>query len=84
MSLDIYVWLAWRCHQLGKPTAISWPAVHAQFGAGFKAIKHVKPSFLEALAAATAAYPEARVEVGEGGITLHPARPPVARLAAVG
>ena len=33
MSLDIYVWLAWRCHQLGKPTAISWPAIHAQFGA---------------------------------------------------
>ena len=48
MSLDIYVWLAWRCHQLGKPTPISWPAVHAQFGAGFKAIKHFKPSFLEA------------------------------------
>jgi hypothetical protein len=84
MSLDIYVWLAWRCHQLGKPTSISWPAVHAQFGAGFKAIKHFKPSFLEALAAAGAAYPEARVEVGEGGITLHPARPPVARLTAVG
>ena len=55
MSLDIYVWLAWRCHQLNKPTAISWPSVHAQFGAGFKAIKHFKPSFLEALAAATAA-----------------------------
>jgi hypothetical protein len=84
MSLDIYVWLAWRCHQLGKPTAISWPAVHAQFGAGFKALKHFKPSFLEALGAATAAYPEARVDVGEAGITLHPARPPVARLAAVG
>lgn len=84
MSLDIYVWLAWRCHQLSKPTAISWPAVHAQFGAGFRAIKHFKPSFVEALAAATAAYPEARVEVGEGGITMHPSRPPVARLAAVG
>jgi hypothetical protein len=40
------VWLAWR---------------HRQFGAGFKAIKHFKPSFLEALGAATAAYPEARV-----------------------
>ena len=84
MSLDIYVWLAWRCHQLNKPTAISWPSVHAQFGAGFKAIKHYKPSFLEALAAATAAYPEARVEVGEGGIMLHPARPPIGRLTAVG
>jgi hypothetical protein len=78
MSLDIYVWLAWRCHRLGKPTAISWPAVYSQFGAGFKAVKHFKPSFLDALAAATAAYPEARVVVGEGGITLHPARPPVA------
>jgi len=84
MSLDIYVWLAWRCHRLGKPTAISWPAAYSQFGAGFKAVKHFKPSFLDALAAATVAYPEARVDVGEGGITLHPARPPVARLAAVG
>ena len=80
MSLDIYVWLAWRCHQLGKPTPISWPAIHAQFGGGFKALKHFKPSFLEALAAATAAYPEANVDVGEGGIVLYPARPPVARL----
>jgi hypothetical protein len=80
MSLDIYVWLAWRCHQLGKPTPISWPAIHAQFGAGFKTIKHFKPSFVEALSAATAAYPEARVEVGESGVTLHPARPPLARL----
>ena len=34
MSLEIYVWLAWRCHQLGKPTRITWPAIHAQFGAG--------------------------------------------------
>jgi hypothetical protein len=84
MSLDIYVWLAWRCHQLGKPTPISWPAVYSQFGAGFKAIKHFKPSFLDALAAATAAYPEARVQVEEEGIILHPARPPVARLAGVG
>jgi hypothetical protein len=81
MSLDIYVWLAWRSHQLERPTTISWPAIHTQFGAGFKAIKHFKPSFLEALAAATAAYPEARVEVQETGITLHPARPPIPRLA---
>lgn len=66
MSLDIYVWLAWRCHRLSKPTAISWLAVHSQFGVGFKAVKHFKPSFLDALAAATAAYPEARVDVGEG------------------
>lgn len=79
MSLDIYIWLAWRCHQLTKPTPISWPAIHAQFGGGFKQLKHFKPSFTEALAAAVAAYPDARVGIREGGITLHPSRPPIHR-----
>jgi hypothetical protein len=81
MSLDIYVWLAWRCHQLNKPTPISWPAIFAQFGGGFRAMKHFKPSFAEALGAALAAYPEARIDIEERGITLHPSRPPVTRLA---
>jgi hypothetical protein len=81
MSLDLYVWLAWRLHQLGKRTQISWPAVYGQFGNGFKAIRQFKPRFIEALAAALAAYPEARVEAEETGITIHPARPPVARIA---
>ncbi|HEX2940668.1 MAG TPA: replication protein RepA [Rhodopila sp.] len=80
MSLDIYVWLAWRCHQLGKPTTISWPAIFAQFGGGFRAMKHFKPSFIEAMGAALAAYPQARVDVEDGGITVHPSRPPVPRL----
>jgi Plasmid encoded RepA protein len=81
MSLDIYVWLAWRCHQITKPTPISWPAIHAQFGAGFKAVRQFKPRFTEALGAALAAYPEARVDLGDKAITLHPARPPIARIA---
>jgi Plasmid encoded RepA protein len=81
MSLDIYVWLAWRCHQITKPTLISWPAIHAQFGAGFKAVRQFKPRFTEALGAALAAYPEARVDFGDKAITLHPARPPIAHLA---
>ena len=80
MSLDLYVWLAWRLHQLGRSTQISWPAVYGQFGTGFKAIRQFKPRFIEALAAALAAYPEARVQVEEAGITIHPARPPVARI----
>jgi hypothetical protein len=79
MSLDIYVWLAWRLHQLDKPTPISWSAVYSQFGAGFKATKHFKPAFADALAAAVAAYPEARVELDEAGVTLHASRPPVSR-----
>jgi Plasmid encoded RepA protein len=81
MSLDLYVWLAWRLHTIAKLTPISWPAVHAQFGAGFDKLFHFKPRFTEALAAAVAAYPEARVEIDEKGVILHPSRPPIARLA---
>lgn len=80
MSLDIYVWLAWRLHSLTRSTPISWAALHAQFGMGFKAVRQFKPRFTEALGAALAAYPEARVELGEKAITLYPARPPIARL----
>lgn len=83
MSLDIYVWLAWRLHTLAKATPISWAAIHAQFGTGFAAVRHFRPRFVEALSAAVAAYPEARVSAEDAGIVLHPSRPPVARLAAV-
>jgi hypothetical protein len=81
MSLDIYVWLAWRLHRLTKATPISWPALHAQFGTGFKAVRQFKPRFTEALEAALAAYPEARIDLDNKAITLHPARPPIARIA---
>jgi hypothetical protein len=55
--------------------------VHAQFGTGFKAVRQFKPRFTEALQAALAAYPEARVDLADKAITLHPSRPPIARLA---
>jgi hypothetical protein len=80
MSLDIYVWLAWRLHTLTKATPVSWPAIHAQFGTGFRELRHFRPRFTEALAAAVAAYPEAWVDAGETGVTLYPSRPPVARI----
>lgn len=78
MSLDIYVWLAWRLHTLTKETPISWGAIFGQFGSGFQAVRHFRPRFLEALGAAVAAYPEARIQVREEGIVLHPSRPPIA------
>ncbi len=80
MSLDIYVWLAWRLHSLMKCTPISWGALHSQFGSGYAKVFHFKPRFLEALEAALAAYPQAKVEVGEAGVVLHPSRPPISRL----
>jgi hypothetical protein len=77
MSLDLYVWLAYRLHQLEKPTPIRWAALLAQFGGGYKDPSHFRPRFRDALAASLAAYPEARVSVGDDGITLNPSAPPV-------
>jgi hypothetical protein len=79
MSLDLYVWLAYRLHQLDRPAAIRWPAVQAQFGAGFKELRHFRATFLKALDAALAAYPDAKVVADESGVMLHPSRPAVAR-----
>jgi hypothetical protein len=50
--------------------SISWPALHARFGTGFKAIRQFKPHFTEAIEGRP---PEA--------IMLHPAGPPIARIA---
>lgn len=80
MSLDIYVWLAYRLHVLERPTSITWPAIEGQFGGGFKEPRFVRRPFLEALEAALAAYPDAKVEVADDGLVLHPSRPPVGKL----
>lgn len=79
LAIDVYIWLAYRLHSLTKPTAVSWNAVHAQFGAGFKLARQIKPTFLEALKLAMAVYPEAQVEPDAAGITLYPSAPAVAR-----
>lgn len=82
LAIDIYIWLAYRLHSLGKPAVISWAALHSQFGAGFKLMRQMKPTFTEALRLALTVYPEARVEFDQQrGLTLHPSRPPVMALA---
>lgn len=79
MSLDLYVWLAWRLHTLEKETPISWPAIFGQFGEGYAQLRHFKPRFIEALSAAVAAYPEAHVSADDEGIKLRPSQPPVTK-----
>jgi hypothetical protein len=77
LAIDIYVWLAYRLHSLSKPMPVSWPAIHAQFGAGFALVKHLKPRFIDALKIALAVYPEADVNVEKRGLILHPSAPAV-------
>ena len=77
MALDVYCWLAYRLHSLSKSTPISWAAVHGQFGAGFRLVRQIKPTFIEALNLALAVYPEARVDMEKQGLVLHPSPPAV-------
>jgi hypothetical protein len=77
LAIDVYIWLAYRLHSLSKATPVSWPAVHAQFGAGFRLVRQIKPTFIEALQLALAVYPESRVDIEKEGIVLHPSSPAV-------
>jgi hypothetical protein len=79
LAIDIYIWLAYRLHSLTRPTPVTWSAVHTQFGAGFRLVRQIKPTFLEALQLALAVYPEARVDIEKEGIVLHPSSPAVPR-----
>ena len=79
MAIDVYVWLAYRLHVLCAPTPISWTAVNGQFGGGFAVARQAKAAFITALKIATAAYPEARVDVQPTGLVLHPSPPAVAK-----
>jgi hypothetical protein len=80
LALDVYVWLAWRCHQLKAPTPISWLALDSQFNTTGQKLKYFKPVLSEAFRAAAAAYPGSRIDTGERGIVLFPAKPPVLKL----
>jgi hypothetical protein len=77
MPLDIYLWLAYRLHSLDQLKIVSWNALHLQFGAGTRLLKHFKPRFARDLELAMAVYPDAAVELTDDGIRMRPSPPPV-------
>lgn len=81
MVIDVYIWLAYRLHALKRDVEVGWPALYTQFGSGYGEIRFFRRHFIECLAMATAAYPEARVELGERGVILRPSRPAIAKTA---
>ncbi|MBV8522633.1 MAG: pirin [Acetobacteraceae bacterium] len=80
LVIDVYIWLSYRLHALKRSTEVSWPALCDQFGAGFGRQRDFRKHFLEALELALAAYPDARVTLGERGVILHQSRPAIAKL----
>jgi Plasmid encoded RepA protein len=77
-ALDTYIWLAYRLHALPAPRMVTWKALKAQHGTGYRNLHHFKPRFVGILAMAIAVYPEAKIEIIDEGVILKPSRPPVA------
>jgi hypothetical protein len=77
MAIDIYLWLAYRLHLLEKSVKLTWHNLADQFGSGFADIKNFKKKFKDPLLLALAVYPDAKVELEDGGLRLYPSRPPV-------
>jgi hypothetical protein len=84
MALDVYFWLAQRLHRIppGKDQFITWKALHDQFGQGFARIRDFRRRFLHTLHQVQAAYPDARLDSDDRGLTLRHSRPPVLKLGA--
>ena len=80
MVIDVYIWLAYRLHALKRDVDVGWAALYSQFGGGFQLIRKFRTHFIDCLELALAAYPEARVSIGERGITLRPSRPAIPKL----
>ena len=81
MALDVYAWLAQRLHRVppGRPQMITWISLHAQFGQGFARVRDFRKRFLHTLQQVKAAYPNARLDASEVGLTLQNSPPPVPR-----
>jgi hypothetical protein len=77
MTIDVYIWLAYRLHSLSRETDVGWPALFAQFGAGYRVLRQFRAQFIECLELALAAYPDANVSISEQGVTMRPSRPAV-------
>jgi Plasmid encoded RepA protein len=77
LSMDIYVWLAYRLRSLTKPTTVSWAALHQQFGPEYANVRAFRARFNENLREALCVYPDARIDVNQLGVVLHSSPPAI-------
>ena len=79
MALDVYVWLAQRLHRVepGRPQFVPWAGLHEQFGQGFERARDFRRRFLQLLRQVHAAYPTARLECDDKGVSLYHSSPPI-------
>lgn len=85
LALDIYCWLTYRLSYLKTKTEIPWPALRAQFGAGYPETPQgqwdFKHNFLKQLRSVLGVYPEAKISQGGTGLLLKPSKPHIPLIA---
>lgn len=84
LALDIYCWVTYRMSYLKQPTAITWPQLQAQFGAGYatdeNGLKNFQRAFTHQLKKVLQVYPEANIETAHGRLILKPSQTHVTKL----
>lgn len=81
MAMDIYTMFAERLHRIkGDGVFLRWSSARGQFGqeyGGKDPDKNFRREFLRVLDAVKVVYPQARVEVDQGGLWLKKSPPPI-------
>lgn len=78
-GLDMYALFAHRLHRLSKPLQLNWQNLREQVGSDIQDPSNFSRRVREVLPDVAFAYPEARIEINNRGLLLHPSRAPVTK-----
>ena len=78
LRLDIYCWVTYRMSYLKRTCTVSWETLRAQFGSDLADTKQgraqFKKDFTRHLTEVLIVYRDAKVDVTDSGVVLHPSR----------
>ena len=74
LGLDLYALLAYRLPRLTKPLILRWSSLQEQIGSQYQEPRHLKRKIEDIAGDVRAAYPQAKFDLLDGGISLHPSQ----------
>lgn len=80
MTVDIYVWVAYRLYSLEYPTRMAWADLYVQFGSQHKRLRDFRSSFHAALRDIGVLMPKLRYEIEPDYLLLYPGPTPIESL----
>lgn len=76
-AIDIYTFFAYRLHVINKPVFLAWTILKEMFGGEISAMNEFKRTLRQTLNLVKLAYPNAKFELDNKGMTLHNSPPPI-------